>query len=168
MRRLALVLAILAASTVACARGGDVLVPSSSCENVPGSVCTDQVQAAANTVGGAVKDVVVVCTAPACTRAGGSGTATVIRPDGTQVTLPWRYLGDPGPQPVPACIGLAAGVCQAELNSVIGDVPIEKRIVRITVTCTDDRCDEAAGHIRIDYGFSDGSKDSVSSGWEGP
>jgi hypothetical protein len=165
MRRVALAVSIFVGGLSGCATTQDVPFDGGSCENVPSSACNEQMQAAANSAGGAVTDVAVVCTAPACTRAGGSGTATVTRRDGTRVTLPWAYVGDPGPQPVPACNGLPADVCRRELASVIGEVPVDKRIVRITVTCTDKVCDTNEGHIQIDYAFADGSRYTGASGW---
>jgi hypothetical protein len=161
-------LVVLAIALVAggCRLSADVEVQSASCENTPNSVCTEQVRVAANAAGAPVADVIVTCNRDVpCTRAHGSGTTTVRRPDGTQVTRAWTYIGDPGPDPVPACVGIPDDVCRREVNGAMGDVPVDKRLVQITVTCTDERCDTNAGHIRIDYVFGDGSKDSVQSGW---
>jgi len=158
---LALVLAVAAG----CSLTGDVSFGSGSCEDVPSGVCNAQMQAAANAVGGQVTDVAIRC-APgiACTRAHGSGTATVTRADGTKVTRAWSYVGDPGPPPVPACNGIAVDLCQREVNSLIDDVSITKHLVGITVTCQG-HCDEGAGTIQVEYRFGDGSRETTTSGW---
>jgi hypothetical protein len=167
MRRLTLWMAIAAivASATACTANGDVQVSSAECVNVPSSVCDTQVRLAANAAGGQVAGVSVACRIDACTRAHGAGDAIVTRADGTHLTRSWSYVGDDGPVPVPVCIGIAEALCQREVNGSILEVPVEKRLTGVTVTCKG-ACDATSGAVEIVFESADGTKTTLSSGWE--
>lgn len=166
MRRLVLVLAILVASAAGCTATADVQWKSASCDDIPSSFCNDEIQSAANAAGAPVEDVDIVCTAWPCTRARGTGTTTVTRPDGSTVMRPWTYVGDPGPQPVPQCIAVPDDICRAQVRDNIGDVPIHQHVTGIRVACTSGPCDATSGDARIDYTFGDGSTQTVTTEWE--
>ena len=165
-------MALVAAGSAACGltaggRVGDVQVTgSATCGNVPSNVCDEQMKVAVNAAGPPIESVDVICTGE-CTRAGGAGTTTIRRPDGSQVVRAWTYVGDPGPVPVPVCVGMALDVCQFQVNGDVGSVTVAKHLVGIKATCQG-TCDRSSGTMVIQYTFADGTTESTTTSWQGP
>jgi len=136
------------------------------CGGVPDGACTEQADRLAQQAGGSARTVSLTCRLAACTRAAGAGTATITRADGSSVVLAWSYSGDPGPQPVPVCVGLAHDVCLARVAENIGNVSPTRHIVAIDVTCTT-HCDDAGGDATLVFRAADGNTDQMTTSWGG-
>ncbi|HYO44185.1 MAG TPA: hypothetical protein VES19_13380 [Candidatus Limnocylindrales bacterium] len=141
-------------------------VASSSCAVINGGACIEQTERIAARHPGAT-NVDLTCTAPVCDRRGGSGTAVVTLANGTTVNDVFAYVGDPGPIPIPTCIGLAPVVCLSVAESRVNDLPPSKRVVAIEVRCTLASCVADGGDTQVSVTMADGTKDEGGFGWEG-
>lgn len=139
---------------------------SSGCTGIRGGACIEQAEAIAARHPGAT-NVDLTCTAPVCDRRGGSGTAVVTLADGTTVGDAFAYVGDPGPDPVPSCFGLAIDVCRTVAASILDDTPPSRRVVAIEVKCSIARCVADKGETEVTTTLADGTKLESGFGWEG-
>jgi hypothetical protein len=132
---------------------------------VPSAACDEQfLQVVAGLSG--IDSVEVVCgDAAPCTRAGGSGRAEIRFANGQKVSRPWSYVGDPGPPPVVACVGIAAGPCNLAMASESDFVSPSKHIATGTVTCTSARCTDQEGSVTVHIVLGDGSVEDRNSSW---
>lgn len=166
--RAALVLAMaLAASGCASRIIDSAQGVSSSCTGfVSSGACNEQVSAVAVRRPGAVS-VDLQCTAAACDRTGGSGTAAVTMGDRTVRRDTFAYVGDPAPMPVPTCVGLAFDLCQRVARTQFDGMSPSKRVMSIAFTCRVLPCTATRGETDYIVRFADGSTEEGSTGWEG-
>jgi len=137
-----------------------------SCADVPGGVCSEQIDLAGARHPGAT-NVEVSCGVPVCDRKAGSGTAAVTLRDGAKVIDAFTYAGDPAPVPRPACVKLGLAECQALADQQVDQAPPSKRIVGVKVTCTAVPCTETAGEADVELTFADGAVISGGTSWSG-
>jgi hypothetical protein len=164
---LAVVSALLAGCGLLLGPGGDAgMLASSSCAMISGGACTEQAALVAARHPGAT-NVDLTCTVPVCDRRGGSGTAVVTLADGSTVRDLFAYVGDPGPMPVPTCIGLAPDVCRRVAESRVNDVWPSKRVVAVAVRCAAAQCVANKGEAEVTVTLGDGSTEEGGFGWEG-
>jgi hypothetical protein len=148
--------------------GGTVTggLSSSSCTEMTGSACGEQVERIAARHPGATQ-VDLTCTVPVCDRKGGSGTAVVTMGNGARLNDTFSYVGDPAPLPLPTCTGLPADVCRSLAESQAADAPTMKRIAAIEVRCTAAACTTDKGEADVKVTLADGSTMGGGTSWEG-
>ena len=162
-----LALILLACGLAACSIGQRAAGPqAASCGNIPTGACEEQLEQVGLRHPGAVR-IDIECGPVPCTRASGAGTATITRADGTTVREPWAYAGDPGPMPVPVCIGSAPESCRAIGERVLEDVRPSKHVVGIAIRCRVARCDENKGDAEITMTLADGTSEVTGHAWDG-
>ena len=140
-------------------------VGSSSCENMSGGACEEQVERIAARHPGATQ-VDIMCAVATCDRKGGSGTAVVTMPDGTTVKDVFTYVGAQGAVPAPRCKGLPVDVCTSVADGQVDGVPPSMVVVAIDVTCTATACTAVKGETEVTLTLADGSKREGTVGWE--
>lgn len=158
---------VLAAAVAAgCGLGaGAPVIPSTGCANVPAAVCDEQAQRVTAGLSG-IESVEIDCGGAApCTRAGGSGLAEIRFSDGRKLTRAWSYVGDVGPAPVVACVGVPRAPCQSAADGEIDDISPSKHVAAVMVTCTSAQCTAAAGSVTVHIVFGDGSSEDHGSAW---
>jgi hypothetical protein len=159
----------LAALMLACAGCGFATTSSlngSSCANMSGGACTEQVERVAARHPGA-KTIDLECGVPVCDRRAGQGRAVVTMPDGSRVNDAFAYIGDQNPIPAPTCTGLAFDICQRVATSQADGVVPSRRIVAILVACTASSCTRSEGETMVTMTFADGAQEQGGAGWSG-
>ena len=158
-------LALVPVTLAGCVFGGGMGM-SGSCSEVPGGVCSEQMELAGARHPGAT-EVEVSCGVPVCDRKGGAGTVVVTLRDGSKVTDPFVYAGHAAPVPPPVCVKIAGDLCRSLADEHVDGIPPSKGIVSIKVTCTALPCTDASGVADIESVLSDGITIGSSYGWDG-
>ena len=162
-----LTVVLLAAGLAACSIGQRAAgAQSASCGNIPSGACDEQLERLGQRHPGAVQ-IDVECGPAPCTRAFGSGKATMTQADGTTVTEAFAYAGDPGPMPVPICAGTAPGSCQAIAESVVENIRPSKQVAGIAIRCRVGPCDASKGDVEVTITLADGTSEVTGYAWEG-
>jgi hypothetical protein len=138
---------------------------ASSCENMSGGACDEQVRLVSGRHPGATQ-VDLTCTVPMCDRRAGSGTAVVTMPDGTTVKDVFSYAGVQGAVPPPRCKGLAFDVCSSAADGQVDGIAPSKVVVAIDVTCISTACTADRGETQVTITLADGSMHEGTVGWE--
>jgi hypothetical protein len=165
LRRLVMIVAV--AMTVATCVGIVGHASEVTCEDVPDAACQEQVDALVAAANGPVSTIAVSCAVLGCTRAGGSGVASITLADGTAYQRSWSYTGDPNPPPDPVCVGVPREICIDTMRDVIGHVSPSRHIQSATVTCLRQTCDRQGGDVRVVFTSAGGLEDSSETEWDG-
>ena len=171
MRSRGILSALLVAAGLASAGCGSLVgtvtqtVGSSSCENMSGGACGEQVEKVTARHPGAT-GVDLTCTVATCDRKAGSGTAVVTMPDGTTVKDVFTYVGAQRAVPPPTCKGLAFDLCASSANGQVDGIAPSKVVVAIDVTCISTACTEDRGETEVRVTLADGSTQEGTIGWE--
>jgi hypothetical protein len=166
LARGAIGLATLALGLVGCGLDTMSSVSGSSCDNISGGACTEQVDLLSARHPGATT-IDLRCAVPVCDRRTGRGTAVVTMPDGRQVNDSFAYVGDPNPLPAPTCTGLAFDICRNIATSQADTVAPSRRIVAIDVACTAASCTGSDGEATATVTLADGSQEQGGNAWSG-